>query len=124
MIEHTLDTAHAILHLRPKSALEQSDFTELASVVDPFIEAHGDLAGIIIEALGFPGWENFAAMTAHLRFLRDHHKRVKKIAVVTDTKLADVAQKLGSHFVSAEIRHFPAGQADAAERWILGSSPA
>ena len=34
----------------------------------------------------------------------------KKVAVVTDSHLGDVAERLASHFVSAEIRHFPAGQ--------------
>jgi hypothetical protein len=41
-------------------------------------------------------------------------------AVVTDAKLGEVAEKLASHFVSAEIRHFPAGQAKAAAQWIAG----
>jgi beta-glucosidase-like glycosyl hydrolase len=29
-----------------------------------------------------------------------------------------VAEKLASHFVAATIKHFPAGQAEAARRWI------
>jgi hypothetical protein len=124
MLEHTLDTANGILHLRPKGALQESDFAELTSVVDPYLEAQGNLKGVVIEAPGFPGWDSLGAMAAHFRFLRDHHKRIKKIAIVTDTKLADVAEKLGSQFVSAEIRHFAAGQAAEAESWILGTGPA
>ena len=57
MIEYDLDTEHSIVHVRPKSAIEQDDFTKLANAVDPLIEATGDLAGLIIEASGFPGWE-------------------------------------------------------------------
>jgi beta-glucosidase-like glycosyl hydrolase len=45
---------------------------------------------------------------------------VKKIAVVTDAKLGAVAEKLASHFVAATIKHFPAGQAEAARKWIAG----
>ena len=26
----------------------------------------------MIEAAAYPGWEDFSAMTAHLRFVRDH----------------------------------------------------
>jgi hypothetical protein len=58
-------------------------------------------------------------MAAHIRFVCDHHERVKKIAVVTDAKLGDVAEKIASHFVAATIKHFPAGQTQAAEQWIL-----
>ena len=43
-------------------------------------------------------------MAAHIRFVRDHHKRVKKIAVVTDAKLGDFAEKIGSHFIAATIK--------------------
>jgi hypothetical protein len=43
----------------PKSAIEQDDFVKLANAVDPHIEATGGLAGLIIEAPAFPGWESF-----------------------------------------------------------------
>jgi hypothetical protein len=35
-----------------------------------------------------------------------------------DSALGDFPQHLASHFVSAEFRHFPAGQAEVARRWI------
>jgi hypothetical protein len=41
MIEYDLDTAHSILLVHPKSALDRSDFSELARAVDPQIEATG-----------------------------------------------------------------------------------
>ena len=122
MIEYDLDTEHSILHVQPKSAIEQDDFTKLANAVDPHIEATGGLAGLIIEAPGFPGWESLGAMVNHFRFVRDHHKRVKKIAVVTDSALGDFAERLASHFVSAEIRHFPAGRVEEAREWILNGA--
>ena len=119
MIEHTLDTAHSILYVRPKSSLEEDDFVQLAKTVDPYIEENGDLAGLIIETPTFPGWKSLGAMATHFRFVRDHHKHIKKIALVTDSALGDVAEHLASHFVSAEIRHFPAGELEAAKQWIM-----
>ena len=124
MIEHTLDPANSILYVRPKSKLERGDFEQLAKTVDPHIEAKGGLAGLIIEVASFPGWESLGAMASHFRFVRDHHKYIKKIAVVTDSKMGDVAEHLASHFVAAEIRHFPAGELEAAKQWVMGSNPA
>lgn len=118
MIEHTLDTANSVLYLRPKSALAQADFVQLARTVDPYIAQTGDLAGLIIETAAFPGWESLAAMVAHFRFVRDHHKRIRKIGLVTDSALGNVAERLASHFVAAEIRHFAAGQLEAAKQWV------
>jgi hypothetical protein len=120
MIAHELDTENSILLVRPESALDKEDFVQLAELVDPQIEATGDLAGLIIDAPGFPGWDSFGAMVTHFRFVRDHHKRIKKVAVVTDSHLGDVAEHLTSHFVSAEIRHFSAGQTEQARQWIIG----
>ena len=79
MIEYNLDTAHSILLVHPKSALDKSDFAELTTVVDPQIEKTGELAGLIIDAPEFPGWDNFGTMVTHFRFVRDHHKHVKKV---------------------------------------------
>ncbi len=119
MIDHTLDTANAILYVRPESSLEEDDFIQLAKTVDPYIEKTGDIAGLIIQTPTFPGWKNFAAMVTHFRFVRDHHKHIKKVGLVTDSSLGDIAEHLASHFVSAEVRHFSAGELEAAKQWIL-----
>ncbi len=119
MIEHTLDSANSILYVRPKSKLEEDDFIQLTKTVDRHIEERGDLAGLIIEVKSFPGWESLGAMARHIRFVRDHHKHVKKIAVVTDSAMGNVAEHLASHFVAAEIRHFRAGELTSAEQWIM-----
>lgn len=120
MIEFALDPRSAILTIRPQSALDGNDFVELARAVDPEIEIHGDLAGLIIDAPHFPGWDSFGALVTHMRFIRDHHAHVKKIAVVTDSPFGDAAEHIAAHFVAAEIRHFPADDLDAAKGWISG----
>jgi SpoIIAA-like len=122
VIEHSLDAASSILYLRPKSALAPEDFAQLASTVDPYIERTGDLAGLIIETRSFPGWTSLGAVVAHFRFVRDHHWHIKKVALVTDAALGNIAERLASHFVSATIRHFPAGQTEAAKQWITSGA--
>jgi hypothetical protein len=72
----------------------------------------------MIEAPSFPGWENFAALLSHLRFVRDHHRRIRRVAVVSDSPLLAVAPKIASHFVSAELRTFDAASRAAALAWI------
>src|SRR5262245_52148657 len=99
MVEFDFDPAHSILHVRPKGALTADDFATLASVVDPHVEAAGKLAGIIIETPSFPGWGGLGAMAAHFRFVRDHHRLVRKVAAVTDSPIGNVAERLASHFV-------------------------
>jgi hypothetical protein len=121
-LDFSFDQASSILYLRPHAALSVEDFATLAEVVDPYIEATGSLRGIVIEAASFPGWESFKAMFAHFRFVRDHHRRVKKVAVVTNSAFGEIAEKLASHFVAAEIRHFPSSELAMAKDWVLGPS--
>jgi len=118
MLDYRLDTSRSILYLHPTSALQKEDFAKLAKSVDPHIEKRGDLAGIVLDLKVFPGWENLGAMAAHLKFVREHHQKVKRIAIVTDAKIGMLGEKLASHFVAATIKHFPAGEVGAAEKWV------
>jgi hypothetical protein len=72
----------------------------------------------MIDAATFPGWEDFAALLSHLRFVRDHHRRIRRIAVVSDSALLSVAPKLVGHFVSAQLRTFEAADRSAALSWL------
>jgi hypothetical protein len=122
MIDYHLDSATGVLTLQPKTALQKEDFEALATAVDPQIDEHGDLNGLILDVDKFPGWNSFGALVTHIRFVRDHHKHVKKVAVVTDSHLGDAAEHLASHFVAAEIKHFPADEMDRAKAWIAGTA--
>ena len=118
MIQYELLRERGILILKPEGALRAEDFTALAGAVDPYIEQHGELAGLVVDAPSFPGWENFAALLSHLRFVRDHHRRIRRIAVVSDSTLLAAAPKIASHFVSAEVRSFDTAGRAAALAWI------
>jgi len=120
MLEHDFNAADSILVVRPKAPLEKTDFTALAAAIDPQIESTGALAGVIIDAPTFPGWDDFGALVSHLRFIREHQKHIRKVAIVTDSMAGNVAEHLASHFVSAQIKHFGAGQIGAARQWISG----
>jgi SpoIIAA-like len=83
------------------------------------IEESGGLAGLIIQAPAFPGWESFGALAAHIRFVRDHHKQITRIGLVTDSAIGNVAEHLASHFVASEIKHFAASELEAARQWVM-----
>jgi hypothetical protein len=72
----------------------------------------------MVDAPTFPGWDSFAALVSHLRFVRDHHRLVRKIAAVSDSPVLSVAPQLAKHFVKAEVRHFSANEGAAAMAWL------
>ena len=118
MIEHTLNKEKSVLHVRATGPLSKSDFDALAGAVDPHIEQAGSLDGLILETARFPGWEDLAAVARHFRFVRDHHRKIKKVAIVTDSPFGNVAEHIAAHFVAAEIKHFGAGETESAEKWV------
>jgi len=119
MLHHELLRDRGILIVKPDAALRAEDFSALAAAVDPYIEQRGELKGLMIEAPAFPGWENFAALLSHLRFVRDHHRKIRRIALVTDSPLLTAAPKIASHFVEAQLKTFDtAAGRDAALAWL------
>lgn len=118
MIDYTLDEARAILHVKPSRPLETTDFKALEEAVDPFITQKGGLAGLVIESSHFPGWESLNALFEHLRFVHEHHRKIQKVAIVTNSSLGDIAEKIGTHLVAAEVKHFGAGNLEKALQWV------
>ncbi|HEY8037312.1 MAG TPA: STAS/SEC14 domain-containing protein [Methylobacter sp.] len=123
MLNVELDEVNGIATLMPNGALSEKDFETASNVIDPYIEKYGNLKGIIINTKSFPGWESFGSLIKHFKFIKEHHKKVSHIALVTDSVLGDFAEKIADHFVSAEIKHFAFDELNNARRWILNTEP-
>ena len=121
MIDYTLDETSSVLHVRPAGPLGKDDFEALSQAVDPFIERTGELNGLLLEVAHFPGWTDLAAVIRHFRFVCDHHRKIKKVAIVTDSPLGEAAEHIASHFVAATIKHFPVGHLDEAKTWLASN---
>jgi hypothetical protein len=124
MLEHSLDETSGILTIQPHGKLAAADFVALARVVDAFLERHDALNGILVDAKSFPGWEDFAALTSHLKFVREHHRKIRRIAIVSDSKVLSIGPRIASHFVSAEVRPFASSERAAALAWLTQGSSA
>jgi len=110
-----------ILVITPEGSLKKTDFERLAKEVDPFIEAMGTLNGLMIYSESFPGWENFAALISHMKFVKEHHRNIRKVAAVTDSGFLSILPRVANHFVQAEIKHFSYKDKDAALDWLKSS---
>lgn len=122
MVEFELLQPEGILLLRPTGRLEAADFAKISQEIDPWIEANGRLYGIMIDAASFPGWKDFSALIAHFKFVRDHHRKIEKVAVVSDSSFLSYAPKVAAHFVQADLRHFSHAQREEALRWLRGET--
>jgi len=109
-----------VIVVEVKQPLRLQDFDSLAFAADAWIEEHGSLQGVVIHAREFPGWENFESLVRHIRFVRDHHRKVRRVALAADAKFASLAPKIGEHFVQAALKSFKYDELDAAIAWAAG----
>ena len=125
MLNHQLRLDEGILVLRPDGPLEASDFAIVQNLVDAYLAKNGTLRGVLIHAAqGFPGWKDFAALVAHLKFVKDHHRRVEKVALVADGGVAAIMPSIAGHFIQAQVKHFALAHEDAAWDWLEARSDA
>ena len=118
MITYQILEEDSIVIIEPKGPLSTGDFQQLTADVDLYLTRAGSLKGILVHAIAFPGWEDFKGMVSHLRFVRDHHRLIKRVALASDSMLAEIMPKLVSHFVNAEVRGFAYEDRDAALEWL------
>ncbi len=118
MLNYELLRDEGILVVMPGGPLEAKDFERIAQEVDPYIEDKGKLNGLMIYAKSFPGWDDFAALITHFRFIRNHHHNIRKVAAVTDSGFLSILPSIANHFVQAEVRHFDYGERETALDWI------
>ena len=119
-VECGIDSETGILTIEPESdrSLTEDDFAKIRGMVDAHLESGNPLAGILIATRRFPGWESFGAMLSHMRFVHDHHRKIPRIALVTDSPLGKFADHAVDHFVAAELRSFDYDKREKAENWL------
>jgi len=118
MLNVTLNEKESIAILEPDSALCENDFKIAGEIIDPFIEAKGSLNGLIIYAESFPSWDSFSSLMTHLKFIKEHHKKVSHIAFVSNSFVGTFAEHITSHFVNAEVKNFDFDKLEEAKLWI------
>lgn len=122
MLNHELRHDDEILVLSPEGPLEAADFTTVAGIVDDYLGQHGALRGVLIHAKSFPGWKDFGALLAHLKFVKEHHQKIEKVAIVADGAFANMMPYIANHFVHAQVRHFDFVNKDDAWEWLRQNS--
>ena len=116
MVKITLQNKSCLVE--PQGPLTKEDFEVIASRVNPVVEKEGELEGLVIKTPDFPGWESFGDMVEHFRFVKNHHQVIKKVALVTDAKVADLFPAIVGHFVKAEVKSFAFDEYENALEWI------
>jgi hypothetical protein len=113
-----------VLVVEPHGRLRAEDFDALDTAADTWIEAaDGALRGVVVHARQFPGWENLGSLLRHVRFVREHHRKIRRVALAVDGAIAQIAPALVDHFVQAELKQFGADDLEPAIVWAGAQAP-
>ena len=80
MIKTEIISANALKIVAPDK-LKADDFHLIAPQIDALISRHGKIR-LLIDATGFNGWETIAAFENHAGFVKNHHQKVERIAII------------------------------------------
>jgi hypothetical protein len=118
VFHHEINPQTNILTLTPSGELTAADFKQLTDVVDDYNARECPLRGLMILSEDFPGWDRFATLFQHLKFIRDHRDQVKKVAAVTDSSVLTIFPHIIDHFIQADVRHFDYADRVQALAWL------
>jgi hypothetical protein len=118
VLEYSILKPEGILLLTPTVPLSKEDFAGVGELVDGYLASHTNLHGVLVHSESFPGWDSFGGFRAHVRFLRDHERKIDRVALVTDSPVAGAAEAISRLFISADIRHFGFADYKVALAWL------
>ncbi len=121
MVQVELRSEKGVLIVKPLGPLTEEDFAAIARDADGYIESHGTLNGLMICFEKFPGWKNLKGLYSHLQFVRKHHRKIKKVAFVSNSKMVRLVIHIVKYFVNPEAKYFRYNQEKSAINWIGAS---
>ena len=106
-----------VLKITVSEKLNADDFQRLAPAIDTLIQQQGAIR-LLVDASHFGGWKNTAAFERHIGFVKDHHQKVERIAVMTGHDWQHWVIGTIRLFVHPEVRVYDKGEQNEALRWI------
>ena len=119
MLAYHLNPETGIVELRPRGPLEAQDFTSLWLTMKSYIEDHGRLRGLLLELDRFPGFDDWDAIAAQIRFVRRNLPKVDRIARLTDNPWLEPRPDVLRLLTPLEVKRFPLERRGDAFAWIV-----
>lgn len=117
MIDVEIRRSENVIVARPEGRISAEDFRSFASTIDGYINEHDAVPRLVFRLDELPNWKDADAMLAHFHLVKDHHKVIPRVAVVSDSSLLALLRPLVDQFTGARVRRFPADALDDAINW-------
>ncbi len=117
MIEFDNSPGSNVVCVKIKDQLHAEDFGAVAPKADQLIGEHGKIR-VLLDLTDFHGWADVSAARTHFSFIKDHHHKVERIAIIAGKQWQHWIAAVVGTFVAAEEKCFDEAEADEARSWI------
>jgi len=118
MLTYRIEEEEGIVLIELSGAITRADLEALTRDVDGYLARKGAIRGLIVHTRSFPRWQDLSSFLKDMRFVLAHQSGILRVASVTNSPLLMLVHGIMRHLFSAEIRHFPYGDVEAARKWI------
>lgn len=106
-----------ILQVTLPHKIKREDFPNIEKDVDAFI-AQNKQINVLIDASAFSGWEDKEAFKNHMHFVKEHHHKIARLALIAAHEWQHwFAHGIGI-FIHPEIKAFNKDEMDKAIAWL------
>jgi len=112
-----LTAADNVVELALKGTIHATDFTKIEQHVDELIAKHGAIR-LLLDASEFEGWQDVNAARTHFLFVKEHHARVERIAVLGDHQWQHWLASAISVFLHPDVKCFGSDEKHSALKWL------
>ncbi|HUZ31467.1 MAG TPA: STAS/SEC14 domain-containing protein [Xanthobacteraceae bacterium] len=106
-----------VVRLTVPEKLKADDFRQIAPQIESIVKQQGRIR-LLIDATGFGGWENISAFERHIGFVKTHHEKVERIAVIVSNDWQHWVVGTVRMFVHPQVRAYDKRDETAATRWV------
>jgi len=117
MLQIDIQERANIVVVTPDGRINSDEIQDLATKMSEYINETDRVPNLVLHTKSVPHWADFNALKEHLKFIKGHHQLVKKVAIVSDSKLLWLAKSVVDHFVGAKVRRFNEDAIDDAIAW-------
>jgi hypothetical protein len=118
------ETNRNVLIVEPAGALFEEDLFDLGQCIGEYIDEREAIPSLVLHATRFHGWKDLSALMHHLRLVRDHHRLIPKVAIVSDGAAMSMVPKLANQFVVTKLQHFSEQRLEEAKSWAADGTHA
>ncbi len=105
-----------IFAIRLSGEVTKAEYDDSVPVFEEKIRKHGKIS-VYLELDLFEGWTP-TALLKEIKYDIKHARDLKKVALVGDQGILNLAASMAKPFTSAEVRHFTMAQREDAWKWV------